>query len=91
MELEMGEIAIGRRHFLGLAVGVAGICAGCAPPDGRLGQVGRNHVLFGAWVPGGAEAARVLETELGRPLDVEHWYQGWGAEPNDSISTAPVT
>ena len=88
--LKTGDAAICRRHFLGLALATTvGICAGCTNLDGPMWQPfdrvasARHHVQFGAWVPGGAEAARVLEKELGRPLDIEHWYQGWGAEHNN--------
>jgi len=37
-------------------------------------------VLFGAWEPGPPEAVDTLERSVGRPLDIVHWYQGWGAE-----------
>ena len=39
-----------------------------------------SPVLFGAWEPGPQEAVDALERSVGRPLDIVHWYQGWGAE-----------
>ncbi len=38
----------------------------------------RQRVRFGAWQPGPSDAYQALEKDLGRKLDIVHWYQGWG-------------
>jgi hypothetical protein len=39
-----------------------------------------RDVRFGAWQPGGQQQFRALEQRLGRRLDIEHWYYGWGED-----------
>ncbi len=82
--MESGHAGVLRRTLLGLAVGVGPALLGCdrlahafAP---TVTSLPRHRVLVGAWVPGGPVASRRLERRLGRALDIEHWYQGWGAD-----------
>ena len=86
--LAVAHAGVSRRRLLALAVTIAGTeaCFGRARTDDAIAFAaeraasGRDRVLLGAWVPGGPEAVRNLELRLERALDIEHWYQGWGAE-----------
>src|SRR5262245_14601897 len=95
--VEGEHVVISRRGLFGLAA--VGIVVAAWLGRARLGDAlvlpaaRGGRVLFGAWVPGGPSSSRHLERLLGRMLDVEHWYQGWGAQENgfDLVRARGVT
>jgi beta-mannanase len=41
-----------------------------------------RRALLGSWDPGSLEGIAALEADLGRSLDIVHFFQGWGVEDN---------
>lgn len=85
--MEHAHLPMHRRAALAALVGAGAMAfsgaAAMTAPAGRAASAAPRRVLFGAWVPGGPEARDEVEQRLGRSLDVEHWYQGWGVEDNE--------